>query len=955
MEQLRNLLDATMSANQQQRQSAEQQLRAWADMVDQQPGLCQALLEVSTTNNMDPGIRHAGAIFFKNLVKGHWDPNRHDHVVMDNDKAFVRANLLDTMLMSPEYLRKTFGEAINLICEVDFPTRWGDLMGAIAQKLDNNDPKVIEGALSTAHSVFERYQSIPCLSPALVAELQQVNKVIAMPLLCTLETARDRGSISIARRCVDVFYDLCFLDFGDEIDDHLGRWMSGFLALIKIDMPKDEEQRELVAELKGSIIRTLALFITKYDDEFTDYLEAFCQAIWDVIQHVSADPMDDPIAIGAMDFLTAAMKGMHFGVFRNPELQQNICANVIIPNVMMRESDLEMFQADAGEYIQRDIEGSDVHTRRRAACELAQALFQDRFEGGPFNIMSGMVESTFRRAVAAPAQNWRDLDAVLYLVMQLANRSSMGALHASNTVRQLLNLSDLYGQYILPELSNTSMTHPVLKADAIKFVCCFRQQIPKQQLLALLPALANWIKSDNEVIMTYTAHAIDRLLNAREGGFQKADLTSSAIPLTEALVQRVATLTSPNDRVARALYRVIRVVGSDIDPIVGKVATLLNQQLISLAKNPTNPNYNHNMFESVSALATHHHERHLSSLEGLFWSTFMDILANQVEEFMPYVFQIIAQFVEYRPELNDQYVNFFAPLVTPDLYRTKRLIPSLVRLLTAYVKKVGNTLHAVGHTEGILNVFQMLISSKATDHEGFTLLSAMTETYPADTMCQYFPTILKLFFTRLTAAKTTKFIRCLILYLSLFVVKIERGANVIVNTAEQVQAGVFRNLFENIWLPDVAKVVGGSERKLCMVALTKFVSECDPVQSGNYGDLWAKAVFNICRIQHGGHDREAVDDESGKSAAGPVGQQQQQDTFFGGGSNDESAAIGSGALLTNVAQRTDPIPHINDGWAHFTRELGALLQGPQSQSYVSRLKDLPAQALEPLRSVFPML
>ena len=48
-----------------------------------------------------------------------------------------------------------------------------------------------------------------------------------------------------------------------------------------------------------------------------------------------------------------------FGLFQPPQL---------------RESDVELFEDNAEEYIRRDLEGSDVDTRRRAACDLVKGL-----------------------------------------------------------------------------------------------------------------------------------------------------------------------------------------------------------------------------------------------------------------------------------------------------------------------------------------------------------------------------------------------------------------------------------------------------------------------------------------------------------------------------------------------------------------------------------------------------
>ena len=40
----------------------------------------------------------------------------------------------------------------------------------------------------------------------------------------------------------------------------------------------------------------------------------------------------------------------------------------------MREVDVELFEDNPDEFIRRDLEGSDMDTRRRAACDLVKGL-----------------------------------------------------------------------------------------------------------------------------------------------------------------------------------------------------------------------------------------------------------------------------------------------------------------------------------------------------------------------------------------------------------------------------------------------------------------------------------------------------------------------------------------------------------------------------------------------------
>jgi exportin-2 (importin alpha re-exporter) len=52
----------------------------------------------------------------------------------------------------------------------------------------------------------------------------------------------------------------------------------------------------------------------------------------------------------------------------------DICEKIVIPNMTLRDEDVEIFEDDPVEYIRRDLEGSDNDTRRRASVELVKGL-----------------------------------------------------------------------------------------------------------------------------------------------------------------------------------------------------------------------------------------------------------------------------------------------------------------------------------------------------------------------------------------------------------------------------------------------------------------------------------------------------------------------------------------------------------------------------------------------------
>jgi len=101
----------------------------------------------------------------------------------------------------------------------------------------------------------------------------------------------------------------------------------------------------------------------------------------------------------------------------------------------------------------------------------------------------------------------------------------------------------------------------------------------------------------------------------------------------------------------------------------------------------------------------------------------------QVTEFVPYVFQVLAQLLEFKvDDVGSSYGTLFAPLLTPALWESKGNIPALSRLLVAYVAKAGPKSTLIQpNLMGYLGVFQKLMASKANEGFGFQLISALVE------------------------------------------------------------------------------------------------------------------------------------------------------------------------------------------------------------------------------------
>lgn len=62
---------------------------------------------------------------------------------------------------------------------------------------------------------------------------------------------------------------------------------------------------------------------------------------------------------------------------------------------------------------------------------------------------------------------------------------------------------------------------PLIKADCLKFLIDVRHQIDRNALIVSLPECVRYLSSNNVVVQTYAAHAIERLLLVRNSVDQK--------------------------------------------------------------------------------------------------------------------------------------------------------------------------------------------------------------------------------------------------------------------------------------------------------------------------------------------------------------------------------------------------------------------------------------------------
>mmetsp|Transcript_33790 Transcript_33790/g.100617 ORF Transcript_33790/g.100617 Transcript_33790/m.100617 type:complete len:935 (-) Transcript_33790:308-3112(-) len=881
MAQLAECFQKTLSPQREIIQQAEAQLKVAA----QAPGFSVSVLSVVATEALDAAVRQAAAVSFKNHIKFHWAPSETAaysgaQPMPQAEKDQVKTMLPGLMLSTPPLLQAQLSEALSIICGHDFPRQWPTLLSELVERLRTSDLQAINGVLATANSIFKRYRN-QYGSDAMVHELEASQNVFATTLLETfvklvqlLPTTGDvmqlRLLLSAIRFASRIFFSLNAPGLTPLMEGQLDRWMAEFHTLLAYENPAldelDTEKESIADGVKSAVCLNINLFMEMNEEEFAKFLQTFVTDVWGLLMKVSLKPGQDNLVMSAIKFLTTVCRSVHYQLFNNAGALQQICEKVIVPNLTLREEDEEVFEMNPLEYIRRDAEGSDSDTRRRAAADLVKSL-TERFPQEVTQLFTGYVKSLLDQYAANPSANWKAKDSAIYLVLALTVQGKTGAQGATAT-NQLVSISDFFTLQVLPELqSKPSSGQPILKADAIKFVTTFRSLLPKETCIALFPALIAYLGCEYNVVHSYAALAIERLLMLKEKGvprFVPGDLQSQLQPLLEALFAGFKLPeSSENEYLMKAVMRVIGFVGSAIEPVAPSCLQALAQMLVEVCKNPKNPGFNHYLFESVAALIKHvtaANPATIATFEQMLFPAFNLVLQQDVQEFHPYVFQVFAQLIELHSKpLPAVYMQIFPPLLSPVFWERSGNIPALVRLIQAYLCKAGDEIVMGGHLMALLGVFQKLIASKAHDHEGFNILNAIIDNLPMAAYETPLPTVFQLLFERLQKSRTQKFVRGLLMFLAYFIVK--QGPQLVSASMDKVQPGIFLMLMQQVWVPSMSTIDGSDEEKVVLVASTKCLCEYPALQQAP--ELWSQLKDATIKRVEGKTDNVAGFDEEG--------------------------------------------------------------------------------------------
>jgi exportin-2 (importin alpha re-exporter) len=407
---------------------------------------------------------------------------------------------------------------------------------------------------------------------------------------------------------VKLFNDLSCQDLPPIFEENLPTIMSLLHKYLSYDNPllntDDDNEPGPLEFMKAGICEVLILYVQKYEDAFGPLVGGFITSVWGLLTTVGPQTKYDILVSKALQFLSAvAHVASHAQNFNDKTVLEDVVQKVILPNVSLRQSDIELFEDEPIEFIQRDLEGSDSDTRRRAATDFLRTLLK-QFEALVTEVVSKYINH-YLSDYSSPKGNWRSKDTAVYLFSSIAAKGVSTASGGVKDINPLVDVVDFFQKNIADDLVADTGVNAFLKVAAMKYLYTFRSRIQKHQWQQALPLVAKHLNSPDYVVHTYAAICIERVLFLRV--FDQSDVVALSKDLLDHLLLLIEKEEAPekvqeNEFLMKCVMRVLIVIRDGVIPNTDSILAHLIKITDIICKNPSNPRFYYYHFEAIGAL-----------------------------------------------------------------------------------------------------------------------------------------------------------------------------------------------------------------------------------------------------------------------------------------------------------------------------------------------------------------
>uniref|UniRef100_A0AAQ4QTP5 Importin N-terminal domain-containing protein n=1 Tax=Gasterosteus aculeatus aculeatus TaxID=481459 RepID=A0AAQ4QTP5_GASAC len=371
-ESLVEALRGTMDPN--LREAAERQLN------EVKVNFLSTLLRVTMSDQLDLPVRQAGVIYLKNMITQHWSDGEASSTetpvnnIPDDDRLFIRDNIVEAIIHSPERIRVQLTTCIHHMIKHDYPGKWTTIVDKIGFYLQSDNTSGWLGILLCLYQLVKNYEyKKPEERQPLVAAMH-----IFMPMLkerfIQLLPDHSSDSVLIQKQIFKILYALFQYNLPLELINrqNLTEWMEILKTVVDRDVPPetmqiDEDERPELPwwKCKKWALHIMARLFERYGSpgnttkEYAEFAELFLkeyavpaqQVLLKVLYQFKEKQYVAPRVLQqTLNYINQGIA--HALTWRNlkPHIQ-GIIQDVVFPLMCYTDSDEELWQEDPYEYI----------------------------------------------------------------------------------------------------------------------------------------------------------------------------------------------------------------------------------------------------------------------------------------------------------------------------------------------------------------------------------------------------------------------------------------------------------------------------------------------------------------------------------------------------------------------------------------------------------------------------
>lgn len=415
---------------------------------------------------------------------------------------------------------------------------------------------------------------------------------------------------------IKLLYDLSVQDLPPVFEDNLPAVTTLLHKYLVYDndilRSDDDTEAGPLEHVKSGIFEVIELWIKKYEDAFGPHVGQFVGSSWNLLTTIGLETKFDFLVSKALQFLTAVTSiAEHAQTFNNESTVSQVVERVILPNLTLRDTDMELFEDEPIEFIRRDLEGSDSDTRRRAATDFLRQLMA-KFENMVSTVVLRYVDHYLSDYSRDPSNKWKSKDTAVYLYSAIAAKGTITASQGATGINDFANVIEFFQKHVACDLVSASSLNvdPILQVDAIKYLYIFRSQITTAQWQGAFPLLVKHLGSSDYVVYTYAAIALERTMALTNSSKQPVIGRTEVEGLSAELLQHLFGLIERNSQPAklqeneflmRCIMRVLVVVREGIVPAWETLTAHFLSIIEISSQNPSNPRFCYYLFEALGA------------------------------------------------------------------------------------------------------------------------------------------------------------------------------------------------------------------------------------------------------------------------------------------------------------------------------------------------------------------